>query len=144
MFLLKAQTVGNSVKKKLNDRVVLAVSEVLAMRHIAKTFDIEISLAEDWYYHQRDSVDPTICKDAQPQHRNLQKYHGFVQKLIEENPDIRMGEIAERLVDRILSPKPIQQSQSLSTKKPLDTDGRRQTIEANDDIGPTLPQTATR
>lgn len=100
----------DSPKNSLNTKVVLAVSEALAMHLVAQRFGIEISMAEDWLRHHRNTVEQTGTKISLPQSPNFDKYRPFVDQLISDKPDIKMGGIAEQLMAEILAPKPLKLS----------------------------------
>ena len=117
--------VADNSKNKLNTKVVLAVSEALAMHLVAQRFGIKISAAEDWLRHHHDTVNQSVSKDTQPQSQNFDRHLTFVKRMIKDKPGVSMGEIAEQLMADILAPKPIQHARKYQKKNPANSNGRR-------------------
>ncbi len=98
---------SHSFSADLRGRVITAISEGLSTRKAAKRFRIGVSTAGRWFRRYRDTGETTARKQGQPSGSKLDKHETFILGLVEETPDISLGEIAERLLaERCVSAAP--------------------------------------
>ena len=64
----------------------------------ARRFEIGASTAIKWHQRYRDSGELAARKQGQPSRSKLDAHEAFILGLIEEQPDITLVEIGERLV----------------------------------------------
>ena len=57
-----------------------------------------LSTAGEWFRRYRDNGETTARKQGQPPGSKLDDHEAFILGLVEETPDISLGEIAERLL----------------------------------------------
>ncbi len=89
---------SHSFGADLRWRVIAAISEGLSTRKAAARFSIGVSTAGEWFRRYRDDGETTARKQGQPPGSKLDDHEAFILDLVEEAPDITLGEIAERLL----------------------------------------------
>jgi transposase len=83
------------------------ISDGLSTRKAAARFSIGVSTAGKWFRRYRDNGETTARKQGQPPGSKLDDHEAFILGLVEETPDISLGEIAERLLaERCVSAVP--------------------------------------
>jgi Transposase and inactivated derivatives len=86
-----------SLSGDLRGRVIAAIEDGISTREAARRFCIGISTAGAWYRRYRETGETEARKQGQPSHSKLDAHEAFILGLIEEAPDITLGEIGERL-----------------------------------------------
>jgi transposase len=81
----------------LRQRVVDAIEDGLTHRQAADRFCVAVSTAGNWHrlWHATGSARPS--KQGQPRHSKLDAFEAQILAMVEENKDIALYEIAERL-----------------------------------------------
>ena len=74
------------------------ISDGVSTRKAAARFSIGVSTAGEWFRRYRDNGETTARKQGQPPGSKLDDHEAFILGLVEETPDISLGEIAERLL----------------------------------------------
>ena len=98
---------SHSFGADLRWRVIAAISDGLSTRKAAARFSIGVSTAGKWFRRYRDNGETTARKQGQPPGSKLDDHEAFILGLVEETPDISLGEIAERLLaERCVSAVP--------------------------------------
>lgn len=98
---------SHSFGADLRWRVIALISDGLSTRKAAARFSIGVSTAGKWFRRYRDNGETTARKQGQPPGSKLDDHEAFILGLVEETPDISLGEIAERLLaDRCVSAVP--------------------------------------
>ena len=82
----------------LRGRVIAVISRGLSTRKAAARFGVGVSTAGEWYRRYRDNGETAARKQGQPPGSKLDAHEAFILDLVEDNPDISLGEIAERLL----------------------------------------------
>ncbi len=82
----------------LRSRVIDAISAGLSTRKAADRFGIGISTAGTWYRWFRATGERAARKQGKPPGSKLDAHEAFILGLVEENADISLTEIAERLL----------------------------------------------
>ncbi len=82
----------------LRGRVIAVISEGLSTRKAAARFGVGVSTAGEWYRRYRDNGETAARKQGQPPGSKLDAHEAFILGLVKENPDISLGEIADRLL----------------------------------------------
>lgn len=82
----------------LRGRVIAVISEGLSTRKAAARFGVGISTAGTWYRRYRDHGETSARKQGQPPGSKLDAHEGFILGLVDDRPDIGLGEIAEQLL----------------------------------------------
>ena len=91
----------------LRGRVIAVISSGLSTRKAAARFGVGVSTAGSWYRRYRDQGETAPRKQGQPAGSKLDAHEAFILGLVEDCPDISLGEIAERLLaDRGISAVP--------------------------------------
>jgi transposase len=90
---------GRPLSGDLRQRVIAAIEGGLSTRAAARRFSIGIATAGAWYrsYRQTGSVHPR--KQGQPSGSKLDAHEAFILKLVLEQKDITLAEIAGQLRD---------------------------------------------
>mgnify|MGYP001206778680 FL=1 len=86
-----------SLSGDLRGRVIAAIEDGISTREAARRFCIGISTAGAWYRRYRETGETEARKQGQPSHSKLDAHEAFILGLIEEAPDITLGEIGEHL-----------------------------------------------
>jgi transposase len=86
-----------SLSGDLRSRVIGAIEEGVSTREAARRFRIGISTAGAWYRRYRETGEMEARKQGQPSRSKPDTHEVFILGLIEEAPDIKLAEIAERL-----------------------------------------------
>ena len=88
---------GRALSGDLRKRVIVAIEGGLSTRAAARRFSIGIATAGAWYrsYRQTGSVHPR--KQGQPSRSKLDAHEAFILKLVAEQKDITLAEIAGQL-----------------------------------------------
>jgi transposase len=103
----KEMDMSHSFGADLRWRVIAAISDGLSTRKAAARFSIGVSTAGKWFRRYRDNGETTARKQGQPPGSKLDDHEAFILGLVEETPDISLGEIAERLLaERCVSAVP--------------------------------------
>jgi transposase len=98
---------SHSFGADLRWRVIALISDGLSTRKAAARFSIGVSTAGKWFRRYRDNGETTARKQGQPPGSKLDDHEAFILGLVEETPDISLGEIAERLLaERCVSAVP--------------------------------------
>lgn len=98
---------SHSFGADLRWRVIALISDGLSTRKAAARFSIGVSTAGKWFRRYRDNGETTARKQGQPPGSKLDDHEAFILSLVEETPDISLGEIAERLLaERCVSAVP--------------------------------------
>lgn len=98
---------SHSFGADLRWRVIAMISDGLSTRKAAARFSIGVSTAGKWFRRYRDNGETTARKQGQPPGSKLDDHEAFILGLVEETPDISLGEIAERLLaERCVSAVP--------------------------------------
>jgi len=98
---------SHSFGADLRWRVIAAISDGLSTRKAAARFSIGVSTAGKWFRRYRDNGETTARKQGQLPGSKLDDHEAFILGLVEETPDISLGEIAERLLaERCVSAVP--------------------------------------
>ena len=98
---------SHSFGADLRWRVIASISDGLSTRKAAARFSIGVSTAGKWFRRYRDNGETTARKQGQPPGSKLDDHEAFILGLVEETPDISLGEIAERLLaERCVSAVP--------------------------------------
>jgi len=82
----------------LRSRVIDAISAGLSTRKAADRFGIGISTAGTWYRWFRATGERAARKQGKPPGSKLDAHEAFILGLVADNPDISLGEIAEKLL----------------------------------------------
>lgn len=82
----------------LRGRVIAVISEGLSTRKAAARFGVGVSTAGEWYRRYRDNGETAARKQGQPPGSKLDAHEAFILGLVEEDPDISLGEIADQLL----------------------------------------------
>ena len=82
----------------LRGRVIAVISEGLSTRKAATRFGVGVSTAGTWYRRYRDNGETAARKQGQPPGSKLDAHEAFILGLVDDRPDIILGEIAERLL----------------------------------------------
>jgi transposase len=82
----------------LRGRVIEVISEGLSTRKAAARFGVGVSTAGAWYRRYRDNGETAARKQGQPPGSKLDAHEAFILGLVEGNPDISLGEIADQLL----------------------------------------------
>jgi transposase len=82
----------------LRGRVIGVISAGLSTRKAAARFGVGVSTAGEWYRRYRDNGETAARKQGQPPGSKLDAHEAFILGLVEEDPDISLGEIAARLL----------------------------------------------
>jgi transposase len=82
----------------LRGRVIAVISEGLSTRKAATRFGVGVSTAGTWYRRYRDNGETAARKQGQPPGSKLDAHEAFILGLVDDRPDISLGEIAERLL----------------------------------------------
>lgn len=82
----------------LRGRVIAVISEGLSTRKAAARFGVGVSTAGEWFRRYRDNGETAARKQGQPMGSKLDAHEGFILGLVEEDRDISLAEIAERLL----------------------------------------------
>ena len=82
----------------LRCRVVAVISEGLSTRKAAARFGVGVSTAGEWYRRYRDNGETAARKQGQPPGSKLDAHEAFILGLVEQYPDISLGEIAGQLL----------------------------------------------
>jgi|TARA_B100002003_G_scaffold139980_1_gene129493 transposase len=91
----------------LRGRVIAVISDGLSTRKAAARFGVGVSTVGAWYRRYRDSGEIAARKQGQPPGSKLDAHEAFILGLVDDRPDISLGEIAERLMsDRDVSAVP--------------------------------------
>jgi transposase len=107
LLIRKEMIMTQSFSADLRERVIAAISDGLSTRKAAKHFSIGTSTAGAWFRRYRDHGETTARKQGQPPGSKLDEHEAFILGLVEETPDISLGEIAERLLaERCVSAVP--------------------------------------
>lgn len=88
---------GRALRGDLRKRVIVAIEGGLSTRAAARRFSIGIATAGAWYrsYRRTGSVHPR--KQGQPSGSKLDAHEAFILKLVAEQKDITLAEIAGQL-----------------------------------------------
>jgi transposase len=91
---------GLPLSGDLRKRVIAAIEDGLSTRAAARRFSIGIATAGAWYrcYRRTGSVHPR--KQGQPSRSKLDAHEAFILKLVAEQKDITLAEIAGQLQER--------------------------------------------
>ena len=82
----------------LRGRVIGVISKGLSTRKAAARFGVGVSTAGARYRRYRDNGETAARKQGQPPGSKLDAHEAFILGLVEENPDISLGEIADQLL----------------------------------------------
>jgi len=82
----------------LRGRVIAVIAEGLSTRKAAARFGVGVSTAGEWYRRYRDNGETAARKLGQPPGSKLDAHEAFILGLVEQNPDISLGEIADQLL----------------------------------------------
>ena len=82
----------------LRGRVIAVISEGLSTRKAAARFGVGVSTAGEWFRRYRDNGETAARKQGQPPGSKLDAHEAFILGLVEEDRDISLAEIAERLL----------------------------------------------
>lgn len=88
---------ARSLSSDLRERVVKAIAGGLSTRQAAARFGIGISTAGKWYRRFRDHGETAARRQGYPSGSKLDAHADFILGLVEEQADITLAEIAERL-----------------------------------------------
>lgn len=88
---------ARSLSSDLRERVVKAIAGGLSTRQAAARFGIGISTAGKWYRRFRDHGETAARQQGHPSGSKLDAHEDFILGLVEEQADITLAEIAERL-----------------------------------------------
>lgn len=88
---------GRSLSTDLRKRVVQAIAGGLSTRQAAARFGVGVSTVGEWYRRFRDHGELAARKQGHPPGSKLDTHETFILELVEEQPDITLAEIAERL-----------------------------------------------
>jgi transposase len=86
-----------SLSADLRGRVIAAIEDGVSTREAARRFRIGISTAGSWYRRYRETGEVEARKQGQPSRSKLDAHETFILGLIDEQPDITLAEIGERL-----------------------------------------------
>jgi len=89
---------SHSFSTDLRGRVIAVISEGLSTRKAAARFGVGVSTAGTWYRRYRDDGEAAARKQGQPAGSKLDAHEAFILGLVEDKPDISLGEIAEKLL----------------------------------------------
>lgn len=89
---------SHSFSTDLRGRVIAVISEGLSTRKAAARFGVGVSTAGTWYRRYRDDGETSARKQGQPAGSKLDAHEAFILGLVEDKPDISLGEIAEKLL----------------------------------------------
>ena len=89
---------SHSFSTDLRGRVIAVISEGLSTRKAAARFGIGVSTAGTWYRRYRYKGETAARKQGQPPGSKLDAHEAFILGLVADNPDISLGEIAEKLL----------------------------------------------
>ena len=89
---------SHSFSTDLRGRVIAVISEGLSTRKAATRFGVGVSTAGTWYRRYRDNGETAARKQGQPPGSKLDAHEAFILGLVDDRPDISLGEIAERLL----------------------------------------------
>ncbi len=81
----------------LRDRVVAAIEGGLSHRQAAERFSVAISTAGNWHRLWRKNGSAAPGKQGKPRVSKLDPYEADILAMVEENKDIALYEIADRL-----------------------------------------------
>jgi len=91
----------------LRERVIDAIDGGLSTHKAAKRFDIGVATAVRWHRAWRDHGDREARKQGPKGGGKLDAHEAFILRLVEEQADITLVEIGERLVaERSISAAP--------------------------------------
>jgi transposase len=82
----------------LRGRVIAVIAEGLSTRKAAARFGVGVSTAGEWYRRYRDNGETAARKQGQPPGSKLDAHEAFILGLVEQDPDISLGEIAGQLL----------------------------------------------
>ena len=89
---------SHSFSTDLRGRVIAVISQGLSTRKAAARFGVGVSTAGTWYRRYRDQGETAARKQGQPPGSKLDAHEAFILGLVEDTPDISLGEIAEKLL----------------------------------------------
>ena len=81
----------------LRQRVVEAIEGGLSHRRAAERFCVAVSTAGNWHRRWRATGSACPGKQGQPSGSKLDAYEAHILSMVEENKDIALYEIAERM-----------------------------------------------
>lgn len=82
----------------LRQRVVDAIEAGLSHRQAAERFCVAISTAGNWHRLWRATGSTRPGKQGQPSHSKLDAYEAHILAMVEEDKDIALYEIADRMM----------------------------------------------
>jgi transposase len=91
-------TMSHGFSTDLRGRVIAVISEGLSTRKAAARFGVGVSTAGTWYRRYRDNGETAARKQGQPPGSKLDTHEAFILGLVEDCPDMSLGEIVERLL----------------------------------------------
>jgi len=86
-----------SLSADLRGRGIAAIEDGVSTREAARRFRIGISMAGSWYRRYRETGEVEARKQGQPSRSKRDAHETFILGLIDEQPDITLAEIGERL-----------------------------------------------
>ncbi|MEO9636467.1 MAG: transposase [Nitratireductor sp.] len=86
-----------SLSGDLRGRVISAIEDGVSTREAARRFRIGISTAGAWHRRNRQTGEREARKQGQPSRSKLDAHEAFILGLVEEEPDVTLAEIGERL-----------------------------------------------
>jgi transposase len=90
---------GRAYGIDLRDRVVEAIADGLSHRQASERFRVAVSTAGNWHRLWRKTGSTRPAKQGHPIRSKLDSLEAEILAMVEENKDIALYEIAERLAD---------------------------------------------
>ena len=89
---------SHGLSTDLRCRVIAVIAGGLSTRKAAARFGVGVSTAGEWYRRYRDNGETAARKQGQPPGSKLDSHEAFILGLVEQDPDISLGEIAGQLL----------------------------------------------
>ena len=84
----------------LRERALAALEDGETQAEVAAQYGIHKSTLEKWWYRQRDTNRCAAHPHAGGRARTLQPYDAFIRREVQQQPDVSLQELCERLAAR--------------------------------------------